>query len=150
MNEKDCSRSIEILLVEDTPADARLTVEAFEEERIYSKLHIVTDGTDAMAFLRKEGRYAGAGRPDLILLDLNLPQKGGLELLKEIKSDSGLRIIPVVVLTVSEAEDDILKAYDLHANCYITKPVGLAQFIHVARSIQEFWLTMVKLPPKAA
>lgn len=143
-------RNVDILLVEDTPADARLTVEALEEEKIYNKLQIVPDGTEALAFLRGEGRYAGAGRPGIILLDLNLPKKGGLELLKEIKSDDGLKAIPVVVLTVSEAEDDIRKAYDLHANCYITKPVGLAQFIHVARSIQEFWLTMVKLPPKAA
>lgn len=149
MTDNELSRSAAILLVEDSPADARLTREALEEEKIYGSLQVVSDGTEALSFLRREGEYAGRERPDLILLDLNLPKKGGLELLREIKADGELRSIPVVVLTVSEADEDVRKAYDLHANCYITKPVGLAQFIHVTRSIQEFWLTMVRLPPKA-
>ncbi|OGS50056.1 MAG: response regulator [Elusimicrobia bacterium RIFOXYB2_FULL_62_6] len=150
MSDTDPLHSIEILLVEDNPGDARLTVAALEEEKLYSKLHVVTDGAAALAFIRKEGEYAGRARPDLILLDLNLPKKDGLEVLKEIKCDGELKRIPVVVLTLSEAESDILKAYDLHANCYITKPVGLAQFTHVARSLQEFWLTTVRLPPNPA
>lgn len=141
---------IEILLVEDNPADVRLTTEALKEERVYNNLHIVSDGVEALAFLRKEGKYAKAVRPDLILLDLNLPRKDGREVLKEIKEDDGLKTIPVVVLTVSKAEEDILKSYKLHANCYISKPVDLKQFIKVARSIQDFWLTIVKLPPKTA
>jgi len=139
---------IDILLVEDNPADVRLTQEALKEEKILNQLHVVGDGVEAMAFLRKEGRYAKAPRPDLILLDLNLPKKDGREVLKEVKSDPTLKTIPVVVLTISKAEEDIFKAYNLHANCYITKPVDLSQFLKVAKSVQDFWLTMVKLPPK--
>ena len=141
---------IEILLVEDNPADVRLTVEALKEEKIYNNLHVVTDGVEAIAFLRREGKYAKAVRPDLILLDLNLPRKDGREVLKEIKSDDNLKAIPVVVLTISKSEEDIIKSYNLHANCYITKPVDLNQFIKVIRSVQEFWLSIVKLPPKVS
>lgn len=141
---------IEILLVEDSPADVRLTFEALKEEKIYNNLHVVTDGVEAIAFLRREGKYAKAVRPDLILLDLNLPKKDGREVLKEIKSDDDLKAIPVVVLTVSKSEEDIVKSYNLHANCYITKPVDLNQFMKVIRSIQEFWLTIVKLPTKSS
>ena len=148
MTDENYVLPIEILLVEDNPADVRLTTEMLKEEKSYNNLHVVSDGVEAMAFLRKEGKYAKAVRPDLILLDLNLPKKDGREVLKEIKEDEDLKIIPVVVLTVSKAEEDILKSYKLHANCYITKPVDLQQFIKVAKSIQDFWLAMVKLPPK--
>jgi CheY-like chemotaxis protein len=137
-------------LVEDNPADARLTIEALKEEKIFSDLHVVGDGEEAMAYLRREGPYGNATRPDLIFLDLNLPRKDGREVLKEIKTDDGLKTIPVVVLTVSKAEEDILKSYDLHANCYITKPVDLEQFMKVAKTVQEFWFTIVKLPPKGS
>ena len=139
---------IEILLVEDNPGDVRLTTEALKEQKLYNSLNVVSDGVEAMAFLRKEGQYAKVPRPDLILLDLNLPRKDGREVLKEIKSDDKLKSIPVVVLTVSKSDEDILKSYNLHANCYITKPVDLMQFMKVAKSVQEFWFTMVKLPPK--
>jgi len=139
---------IEILLVEDNPGDIRLTTEALKEQKMYNKLNVVTDGVEAMEYLKKQGKYAKAVKPDLILLDLNLPRKDGREVLKEIKSDDLLKTIPVVVLTVSKADEDIVKSYNLHANCYITKPVDLAQFMKVARTIQEFWFTMVKLPPK--
>jgi CheY-like chemotaxis protein len=142
-------RSIEILLVEDNPADIRLTTEALKEQKMYNNLNVVTDGVEAMAYLRKEGKYSGAKRPDLILLDLNLPKKDGREVLKDIKTDDSLKLIPVVVLTVSKSEEDILRSYNLHANCYITKPVDLEQFLKVAKSVQEFWFTMVKLPPKS-
>ena len=138
---------IEILLVEDNPADVRLTTEALKEEKIYNNLHVVTDGVEAIAFLRREGKYAKAVRPDLILLDLNLPKKDGREVLEEIKIDGELKAIPIVVLTGSKSEEDILKSYHLHANCYITKPVDLDQFMKVIKSIQQFWLTIVKLPP---
>jgi CheY-like chemotaxis protein len=140
-------KPIEILMVEDNPGDVRLTVEALKEGKVRNKLHVVEDGVEAMAFLRGEGEYADAPRPDLILLDLNLPKKDGREVLAEIKGDPNLRRIPVVVLTVSEANEDILKTYDLHANCYITKPVDLDQFIVVVKSVEDFWLTIVKLPP---
>jgi CheY-like chemotaxis protein len=139
---------IEILLVEDNPGDVRLTTEALKEQKMYNNLHVVTDGVEAMSFLRREGKYAKAPAPDLILLDLNLPKKDGREVLKEIKSDDNLRRIPVVVLTVSKSEEDILRSYNLHANCYITKPVDLTQFMKVAKSVQEFWFTIVKLPSK--
>lgn len=139
---------IEILLVEDNPADVRLTTEALKEEKIYNNLYVASDGVEAIAFLHREGKYAKAVRPDLILLDLNLPKKDGREVLEEIKNDDDLKTIPVVVLTVSKSEEDILKSYNLHANCYITKPVDLDQFMKVIRSVQEFWLTIVKLPPK--
>jgi two-component system, chemotaxis family, response regulator Rcp1 len=139
--------SIEILLVEDSPADVRLTMEALKEEKLHNNLSVVNDGVEAIAFLRKEGRYSKASTPDLILLDLNLPKKDGREVLKEIKNDDDLKRIPVVVLTVSKAEEDILKTYNLHANCYITKPIDLNQFSKVVKSIKDFWLTIVKLPP---
>jgi CheY-like chemotaxis protein len=137
---------IEILLVEDNPGDARLAVEALREAKVGNRLSVVQDGVEAVAFLRREGRYGQAPRPDLILLDLNLPKKDGREVLAEIKADAELKRIPVVVLTTSKAEQDILSMYELHANCYITKPVDLDQFMHVVRSIEEFWLTVVKLP----
>ncbi len=137
---------IEILLVEDSPADVRLTIEALKEEKLFNNLNVVNDGVEAMAFLHRQGKYAKAPRPDLILLDLNLPKKDGREVLKEIKSDEKLKIIPVVVLTISKAEEDILKSYALYANCYITKPLDLSQFSKVVKSIQDFWLTIVKLP----
>jgi chemotaxis family two-component system response regulator Rcp1 len=149
MDAEKSFRSIEILLVEDNPADIRLTTEALKEQKMYNNLNVVTDGVEAMAYLRKEGKYSGAKRPDLILLDLNLPKKDGREVLKDIKTDDSLKLIPVVVLTVSKSEEDILRSYNLHANCYITKPVDLAQFLKVAKSVQEFWFTMVKLPPKS-
>jgi chemotaxis family two-component system response regulator Rcp1 len=139
-------RSVEVLLVEDNPGDVRLTQEALRDNKMHNNLHVVEDGIEALAFLRREGRYSGCPRPDLILLDLNLPRKDGREVLAEIKADEGLRRIPVVVLTTSKAEEDILRAYDLSANCYVTKPVDFEQFIHVVRSIEDFWLAMVKLP----
>ena len=141
------SRPIEILLVEDNPGDVRLTREAFKEAKLANRLHVVGDGVEAMAYLRREGPYATAGRPDLILLDPNLPKKDGREVLAEIKAEDDLKRIPVVVLTTSQAEQDILKVYDLHANCYITKPVDLDQFLRVVQSVEDFWLTIVKLPP---
>ena len=137
---------IEILLVEDSPADVDLTREALEDAKVHNSLHVASDGVEALAFLRREGRYADAPHPDLILLDLNLPKKDGREVLAEIKADPLLRRIPVVVLTTSEAEQDILQSYDLHANCYVTKPVDLDAFIHVVRSIEDFWLAIVRLP----
>ena len=140
---------IEVLLVEDNPADVRLTMEALKEEKVYSNLHVVNDGVEAMSYLRREGKYTQSPRPDLILLDLNLPKKDGREVLKEIKSDEGLKAIPVVVLTVSKSEEDIMRSYNLHANCYISKPVDLKQFMKIAKTVQEFWFTIVKLPPKA-
>lgn len=139
---------IEILLVEDSPADVRLTKEALKEEKIHNNLSVVNDGVEAMAFLHRQGKYSKAARPDLILLDLNLPKKDGREVLKEIKSDKELKAIPVVVLTISKAEEDVIKSYNLHANCYITKPIDLNQFAKVVKTIQDFWLTIVKLPPK--
>lgn len=140
------ARPIEILLVEDNPGDVRLTREALVDGKVNNNLHVVIDGVDAMAFLRREGRYADAVRPDVILLDLNLPRKNGREVLAEVKADLELRRIPVVVLTTSEAEEDVLRAYEHHANCYITKPVDLDQFLKVVRSIEDFWFTIVKLP----
>jgi two-component system, chemotaxis family, response regulator Rcp1 len=143
----DC-RPIEILMVEDNPGDVRLTVEALKEGKVRNNFHTVEDGVEAMAFLRRQGLYADAPRPDLILLDLNLPKMNGREVLTEIKEDPDLRRIPVVILTVSKAEQDILKSYNLHANCYITKPVDLDQFLEVVKSIENFWLTVVMLPPR--
>jgi CheY-like chemotaxis protein len=137
---------IEILLVEDSPADVDLTREALEDAKVHNNLHVASDGVEALAFLRREGRYLDAPHPDLILLDLNLPRKDGREVLAEIKADPRLRRIPVVVLTTSEAEQDILQSYDLHANCYVTKPVDLDAFMHVVRSIEDFWLAIVRLP----
>jgi two-component system, chemotaxis family, response regulator Rcp1 len=139
-------KPVEILLVEDNAADVRLTIEALKDAKVNNQLHVVSNGVDAPAFLRREGQYADASRPDLILLDLNLPRKGGLEVLEEIKNDPVLRSIPVVIVTTSQAEVDVLQSYNLHANCYICKPVDLDQFITVIQSIQSFWLTIVKLP----
>ena len=138
--------SIQVLLVEDNPGDVRLTREALKEGKLLNQLTVVGDGVEALSFLRKEGKYADALQPELILLDLNLPKKDGREVLAEIKADPKLRRIPVVVLTTSSAEEDILKIYDLHANCYITKPVDLEQFMGVVKSIEDFWVTVVKLP----
>ncbi len=140
------SRPIEILLVEDSPGDVRLTREALREGRVRNNLSVATDGVAALAFLRREGHYGDAPRPDVILLDLNLPKKDGREVLAAIKADERLRRTPVVILTTSRDEQDVLRSYDLHANCYITKPVDLDQFITVVRSIETFWLTIVTLP----
>jgi chemotaxis family two-component system response regulator Rcp1 len=139
-------KPIEILLVEDNAGEARLAMEAIREGKVKNHLTWVSDGMEAMALLRKEGPYTSASRPDLILLDLNMPRKDGRELLAEIKSDDRFRRIPVVVLTTSQSEDDILKAYHLNANCYISKPVDLDHFMKVIKSIEDFWLTIVKLP----
>jgi chemotaxis family two-component system response regulator Rcp1 len=146
MNSGTNGKSIEILLIEDNPGDVRLTKEVLKEGKVRNNLQVVGDGVEAMAFLRRENSYAKASRPDLILLDLNLPKKDGREVLQEIKADHQLKRIPVVVLTTSDADEDILKSYDLCANCYITKPVDLDQFIRVIRSIEAFWLTIVTLP----
>lgn len=140
---------LDILLVEDSPADVRLTREALAEGKVHNRLSIASDGVEALAFLRQEGQYAGSPRPDLILLDLNLPRKDGQEVLSEIKADPDLRRIPVVVLTSSRAEEDIVRTYNLHANCYITKPVDLDQFFAIIKAIDDFWLTVVKLPAEA-
>lgn len=137
---------INILLVEDNPGDVRLTLEAFKEGKVNNDINVVNDGVEALAYLRQEGQYATAQRPDVILLDLNLPKKDGYEVLAEIKQDPNLKRIPVVILTTSEAERDILQTYYMHANCYITKPVDLDQFITVVKSIETFWLNVVKLP----
>jgi chemotaxis family two-component system response regulator Rcp1 len=139
-------RPIEILLVEDNPGDVRLTIEGLNEGKVRNNLHVARDGVEAIAFLRREGQFSDAVRPDLILLDLNLPRKDGREVLADIKSDPDLKTIPVVVLTTSRAEQDVLHSYELQANCYITKPVDLEQFITVVRSIENFWLTIVTLP----
>ena len=136
----------EILLVDDNPGDVRLAIEALKDSRILNKVHTVTDGVEAMAFLRNQGRYAGAPRPDLVLLDLNMPRKDGRETLAEIKQDENLKCIPVIVLTVSNVEEDIFKAYNLHANCYITKPIDLDQFVKVVNSVENFWFSIVRLP----
>jgi chemotaxis family two-component system response regulator Rcp1 len=146
MTSGDGSRPIDILLVEDNPGDVRLTIEALKDGKVRNRLNVVGDGVEAMAYLRREGKYADIPRPDVILLDLNLPKKDGREVLAEIKEDEELRRIPVVVLTTSSSEQDILRTYNLHANCYITKPVDLDQFIQVVRGIEDFWLTIVKLP----
>ncbi len=139
---------VEILLVEDNPGDARLAQEALKDSKMKNNLYIVYDGIDAMNFLRKAGKYSDAVTPDLVLLDLNLPLKNGKEVLEEIKSDDDLKRIPVVILTTSKSEEDILKSYNLHANCFITKPIDLNQFVKVIKSIESFWLSIVKLPPK--
>ena len=137
---------INILLVEDNPGDARLAKEALKEGKVKNLLHIVTDGMLAMDFLFRRNDYKDAPSPDLIILDLNLPKKDGREVLAEIKADENLKSIPIVILTTSKAEEDILKAYNLHANCYITKPLDLNKFLEVVKSIEDFWLTIVKLP----
>ena len=143
----DENRPVEILLVEDNPGDVRLTKEALREGKVYSNLHTVKDGVEAMEFLRKKGKYKDVPRPDIILLDLNLPKKDGREVLEEIKTDGDLKRIPVVVLTTSKAEEDVLRTYNLHANCYVTKPVDLEKFMVVVKTIDIFWLTVVTLPP---
>lgn len=138
---------IEILLVEDNPGDARLAMEALKEAKVRNELHWVQDGVQSMEFLRRQGEYADMPRPDLVLLDLNLPRKDGREVLAEVKGDEVLRRIPVVILTISADEQDVLRSYDTYANCYITKPLDLDQFMQVVRSIEDFWLEIVKLPP---
>lgn len=143
---KDKERKIEILLVEDNPGDVRLTIEALKDGKVRNTLHVVSDGEEAIEFLRRKGKHTSARRPDLILLDLNLPRKDGRQVLAEIKADERLRTIPVVVLTTSQAEEDVLKAYKLNANFYISKPVGFDQFIEVVRLIEDFWLTIVRVP----
>jgi CheY-like chemotaxis protein len=150
MNNRKSGKPVEILLVEDNPADVRLTQEAFKEGKVLNKLHVTRDGVEAMEFLRQKGKYAKAPRPDLILLDLNLPKKDGREVLAEIKTDKDLKRIPVVILTVSQTEEDILKSYSLSANCYIIKPIDLEQFIRVVKSIEDFWFTIVTLPPNGS
>ncbi|MDY6833612.1 MAG: response regulator [Chloroflexota bacterium] len=140
------SRPVEILLVEDNPGDVRLTQEAFKEGGVKNNLHVAKDGVDALDFLRRNGKYESAVRPDIILLDLNLPRKDGREVLAEIKEDAALRRIPVVVLTTSRSETDVMRVYDLHANCYIPKPVELDEFMKVVSGIESFWLSIVKLP----
>ena len=144
------TKPINILLVEDNPGDVRLTQEALKDAKMGSTLHVVKDGVQALAFLRRQDGHADAPRPDLILLDLNLPRKNGHEVLAEIKDHPHFRCIPVVILTVSQDDRDIVKTYDLHANCYISKPVDLDQFITVVKSIQDFWLTIASLPPNEA
>lgn len=139
-------RPVEILLVEDNPGDIRLTRETLIEGKVKNNLNVVMDGVEALAYLRREGKYSDAPIPDVILLDLNLPRKDGREVLAEIKADPLLRRIPVVVLTTSKAEEDILRTYDLYANCYVTKPLDLEQFITVVKSVESFWLTIVHLP----
>ena len=148
METKELGKPIEILLADDNPGDLRLAVEALKDSKIINHVNTVPDGVEAMAYLRKQGKYADAPRPDVILLDLNMPRKDGREVLKEVKEDPVLRRIPVVILTISQAEQDILKAYDLHANCYITKPVDLNQFNIIVQSIENFWFSIVRLPPK--
>lgn len=140
---------IDILLVEDNPGDARLAKEALKESKIHNNLFIVSDGEEALQFLRKEGEFSGAVTPDLILLDLNLPKIDGREVLDIVKRDENLKMIPVVILTTSRAEEDIIKSYKLHANCFISKPLDLDQFMKVVKSIEDFWLSIVKLPSKS-
>jgi CheY-like chemotaxis protein len=147
MDGSGTGRPVQILLVEDNPGDVRLTREALKEAKVRNRMDSVGDGVEAMAYLRRQGAHAQAPRPDVILLDLNLPKKSGLEVLREVKGDPDLKRIPIVVVTTSKAEQDIVRSYDLHANCYVTKPVDLAQFMEVVRSIEDFWLAIVKLPP---
>lgn len=146
MNQDTNGRPVEILLVEDNPGDVRLTREALKEAKVRNNLSVVSDGVEAMAFLHRDGGYAAVPRPDIVLLDLNLPKKDGRQVLAEVKADPNLRRIPVVILTTSKAEEDILKTYDLHANCFISKPVDFDQFIRVVQSIEGFWLSIVQLP----
>jgi CheY-like chemotaxis protein len=141
------ARPIEILLIEDSPSDAALTIEALQAGKIVNNLNRVADGVEAMAYLRKQGKFAESSRPDLVMLDLNLPKKDGREVLQELKSDPSLKLIPIIVLTTSRADKDVLQSYALNANCYITKPVDFQQFIDVVRSIERFWLSVVTLPP---
>jgi two-component system, chemotaxis family, response regulator Rcp1 len=142
-------KPIDILVVEDNSGDARLIKEALNDDKIFSSLYIVNDGVEAMDFLRRKGKYKTAPEPDLIILDLNLPKKDGREVLAELKADDELKHIPIVIMTISQAEEDIIKSYNLHANCFITKPIDLNQFIKVVKSIEDFWFSIVKLPPKS-
>ncbi len=139
-------RPVEILLVEDSPSDADLTADALSEGKVLNNLHWVEDGVEALAFLRRQGKHRESPRPDIILLDLNLPKKDGREVLAEVKADPSLKLIPVVILTTSAAERDILRTYELNANCYVTKPIGLEQFMEVVKLIETFWLAVVQLP----
>ncbi len=139
---------IEILLVEDNPGDVRLTIEALRDAKVNNRLSVARDGLEALAFLRHESGFADAARPDVILLDINLPKKNGHEVLAEIKADPNLKRIPVVVLTTSKSDEDIMRSYNLHANCYVNKPVDLEQFMNVVQAIDSFWLSVVRLPPK--
>ncbi len=148
MTQSQPGRVIEVLLVEDDPGDVLMTREAFQDYKVGNQLHVVNDGTEAMAFLRREGEHAQAPRPDLVLLDLNLPRMDGREVLQAIKSDPDLASIPVVVLTTSEAEEDVLRSYSLHANAYVTKPVDFERFIQVVRQIDDFFVTVVRLPTR--
>jgi CheY-like chemotaxis protein len=148
MKAKMIVKPIEILLIEDNPGDVRLIEETFKEYKVKNNLHIAYDGMEAINFLKKKGDYADVPRPDLILLDLNLPKKDGREVLDDIKKDNNLKSIPIVILTTSREEEDILRSYNLHANCYITKPVDLDQFIKVVKSVEDFWLSIVELPWK--
>ena len=150
MNSQIAERPMEILLVDDNPGDVRLTAEALKDGEVENRLHTAKDGMEAIAFLRRKGRYTDAPRPDLILLDLNMPRMNGRQVLAEIKEDSALKHIPVVILTGSREMDDIVKTYDLHANCYVTKPIDFEQFIMMVKSITDFWLTIVKLPSEAS
>jgi chemotaxis family two-component system response regulator Rcp1 len=144
----DTAPAVEILLVEDNPGDVRLTREALREGKVHHSLHVAVDGVAALAYLHREGEHAGSPRPDLILLDLNIPKKDGRQVLKEIKVDPALSRIPVVVLTTSQAEEDVARTYDLHANCYINKPVDFDQFMRVVKAIEDFWFSVVRLPPQ--
>ncbi len=146
MTQFEGERQIEVLLVEDDPGDVMMTREAFQDYKLHNELHVVSDGAEAMAFLHQEGEYAGRPRPDLVLLDLNLPRMDGRQVLEAIKSDPELASIPVVVLTTSENEDDVLRSYSLHANAYVTKPVDFQRFIEVVRQIDDFFVTVVRLP----
>lgn len=148
MNEMPAVRTIVLLMVEDNPGDVRLTQEALKDSKLSNTLHVVEDGVAALDFLYRRGGYGAAPRPDLILLDLNLPKKNGREVLEEIKQDAQLKTIPVVILTTSQAEEDVLRAYSLHANCYITKPIDFAQYIKIVRTIEECLLAIATLPPK--
>jgi len=150
MAETRVGKPVEILLVEDNPGDVDLAKAALEDSKVRNALHVVNDGEEAMTFLRRRGKHKDAPRPDLVLLDLNLPKKDGREVLNEIKSDPDLMRIPVVILTISKDEEDILKSYNLHANCFITKPIDLSQFVKVVKAIEDFWLTIVKLPPNGS
>lgn len=148
LNENLISKMVEILLIEDNPGDIRLVKEVFKDAKLHNNLQVALDGEEAMKILRQDDEYFKAPRPDLILLDLNLPKKNGIEVLREIKEDERLKCIPVVILTTSNAEEDLMETYKLDANCYITKPVDLDEFIKVVKSIQNFWLEIVKLPPR--
>lgn len=150
MRSQVAERPMEILLIDDNPGDARLTAEALKDGEVESRLHTARDGMEALAFLRRKGRFSDAPRPDLILLDLNMPGMNGRQVLAEIKEDAALKQIPVVILTGSREMDDIVRTYDLHANCYVTKPIDFEQFIEMVRSITDFWLTMVQLPAEGS